>query len=134
MKCVLLLPLAFVLAASGCGPTPNLGPRAPHGGTILPIPDGKGSLEFVKKGSEGEDGKVIFLAYFYGPDDKPLAPPPASATFTATAKGAKPIEMKPSGSSDESFTSPAIADSGEVDGLVTATVDGKPIAIPVKIR
>ncbi len=134
MKRALLLPLAFALTASGCEPTPNLGPKAPHGGTILPIPEGKGSLEFVKKGSEGEDGKVVFLAYFYGPDDKPLAPPPASASFTPTAKGAKPIEMKPSGSSDEAFSSAAIADSGEVDGSVTAIVDGKPVAIPVKIR
>lgn len=128
------LVLILFMAILGCESNPTLGPRAPHGGTILPIPDKKGSIELVKKEVEGQAEQVRFVVYFSGPNDKPLATAPTATTFTPTGKGAKPVQFKPTGNSDASMASDPFPNSEEIDGNLSVTIDGEPITIPVKIR
>ena len=128
------LPLLLVATLLGCGDSAPPLPKTPHGGTILPTPEQKGSAEFVKKAVEGQGDQAKFIVYFVGPDDKPMAAPPTAATFKPAGRGAKPVEFKPSGAGDSSLTSDPFPNEMVIEGELSMTLDGKPTKMPVRVR
>ena len=129
-----LLPLLLVAAVLGCDGNSYQAPKTPHGGAVMPLPEKQGAVEFVRRSVEGSGDQVVLVAYFFGADDKPMASPPTSATFTPSLRGAKPVEFKPSGDGEATLTSAPFPAEEEIEGKFSATIGGRPVVIAIQIR
>jgi hypothetical protein len=132
---------ACLLAASlaGCGgDRPPLSPTAPHGGTLVKLPDGQASAEVVRLDAADTPGQTRLLVYYYHADLKPMTPPPTAATLKPKARGLAPVELKPTGDPDPAkageLGSPSFQADGDVTGELSTTIGGKPVTITINIR
>jgi hypothetical protein len=132
---------ACLLAASlaGCGRSqPSLSPTAPHGGTLVKLPDAQASAEVVRQDAPDRPGQTRLLVYYYDAGLKPMTPAPTAATLKPKGRGAPPVEFKPTGDSDPArageLASPSFQADGDVAGELSTTIGGKPVTITINIR
>ena len=123
---------------SGCGAERVVVPAAPHGGTLVGLPDGLGRVEIVRHGAPDKPDQARLLLYFLGPDDKPITPAPTSATLEPKERQAKAITFKPAAGTDPSnagaLESPLLDTGGDIAGELSSTIGGKPVRVPINIR
>ncbi len=128
----------FLLAAmlTGCGQgslTSNPGTPPPHGGNLVRLPGGQGYVEVVKKAvassKEPTSGEATF--YFLKDMTDPYSPPPSSGTLTV---GKKKVTLQSEGDALVTPTGPPLFATGDVDGMLSVELEGKPINIPLGIR
>jgi len=133
------LPIALIAAAlAGCEPA---GPRgvlsAPHGGTLIDLPEGKGFVEVLRRDAPGKPGGSRVVLVFLDAVRRPMVAPPASATLKLRTDAGKSIDLKPTDPADPdgpaALASPPLP-AGEIEGQVTATVDGKPAVLTINVR
>ncbi len=132
---------ACLLAATlaGCGETqPVLVPIAPHGGTLVRFPDGKGFVEVIRQDAPASAGQSLVVAYYLDPEQKPLTPAPTSATLKLRGARKGTLELKPTGDADPAriggLATPPFDAPGGIEGTLTATLAGKPVAVPISFR
>jgi len=128
------LTAALLLAAlAGCGgPAIPAGTATPHDGTLVVLPDGRGFAEILKRPDPSKEGRAQVVIYFLDGSRKPMNPAPTAARLTLQAAGAKPLDLQPA--ADSSLESPGFADTGEVAGKLSATIEGKEISVPIQVR
>ena len=132
--------LSAMLAAglAGCGAERVVVPAAPHGGTLVGLPDGLGRVEIVRHGAPDKPDQARLLLYFFGPDDKPITPAPTSATLEPKGRKGKAIAFKPAADTDPSnagaLESPLLDTGGDIAGELSSTIGGKPVSVPINIR
>ena len=132
--------LSAMLAAglAGCGAERVVVPAAPHGGTLVGLPDGLGRVEIVRHGAPDKPDQARLLLYFFGPDDKPITPAPTSATLKPKERQGKAIAFKPAADTDPSnagaLESPPLDTGGDIAGELSSTIGGKPVRVPINIR
>ncbi len=130
--------LAGLLA--GCG-----GPRgpvavepAPHGGTLAPLPDGKGHLELLMEPDPAKSTMARLTVFYLDAGRKPMAAPPTSAKLSSPDVGPTPLDLKPVEGGGPAkaggLVSPPFRSRGEIVGEVTATIDGQSVVAPINIR
>jgi hypothetical protein len=136
-----ILPAAFLFAAilPGCGsPTVNLPPDAPHGGTAFALPEGKGFAEVLRQDAPGQPGFTQLVVYFLDPERKALTSAATAVSFTPKARGATPVALKPIGDADPAraggLASAPFRDPGEIVGLLSATIENKPVSLAINLR
>jgi hypothetical protein len=122
----------------GCGGGPpstsNPGPPPPHWGNLVRLPGGKGSVEVVQKkpASAGTSmtGEVTF--YFLKEDGStPFSPAPSAGTLTV---GQNKITPKPEGDGLATPNGPPLFPKGDLDGVLSVDLDGKPVNVPLGVR
>lgn len=120
----------------GCGGGPSLsdpGPPPPHGGNLLRLPANAGYVEVVKKPSSSATtpmtGEVSF--YFLKDASTPISPTPTVGTLTV---GKKKVALKSEGDALVTPEGPPLFPKGDVDGILTVELGGKPVDIPMGIR
>jgi hypothetical protein len=135
--CRLLYPLVLLSAGMGCSgssPMDSVSAPPPHGGSLLPLPGGKGYVEIVKKdaGSNSQDltGEVAF--YFLKDGTAPMSPAPTSGTLTV---GKKVVTLKSDGDGLVTPIGPRILPKGStLDGVLSFELGGKTLSVPLGIR
>jgi hypothetical protein len=132
---------ACLLAASpaGCGQSqPSLTPMAPHGGTLVKLPDAQASAEIVRQDAPDKPGRTRLLLYYYGANLKPMTPAPTSATLKPKGRGVPQVELKPTGDPDPArageLASPSFQADGDVAGELSTTIGGKPVTVTISVR
>ena len=135
------LPAVFLLGASlaGCAePKPNLPPPPPHGGTAFPLPQAKGFVEAVRQDVPDQPKMTQLVIYFLDAEAKPLSTATTSASFQPKGRGAAPVALKPTGDADPLKTgglaSVPFGETGDIVGVLSATIESKPVSIPISIR
>ena len=89
MSSRMLVTIVITATISGCGGGgPSPGSLPPHGGSLIPLAGAEGFVEVVRDGPR-------MIAYFLGPDHKPLAPVPTGARLTLRGAGKKAVELRP---------------------------------------
>jgi hypothetical protein len=128
----------FLLAAvlTGCGQgslTSNPGTPPPHGGNLVKLPGGQGYVEVVKKAiaSSKEPASSEATFYFLKDMTDPYSPAPSSGTLTI---GKKKVTLKNEGDALVTPSGPPLFAKGDVDGVLSVELDGKPISIPLGVR
>ena len=101
---------------------------------MIALPDGKGSVEVVKKnvgaGSEKASGEVAF--YFLQAGNTPMSPGPTSGTLTV---GKKVVTLKCEGDALVTPEGPSLFPKGAaLDGVLSFELDGKPLSVPLGLR
>jgi hypothetical protein len=131
----------FFAAASlaGCGrPGPNLPPPPPHGGTAFPLPDGKGFVEALRQDAPDHAGRTRLVIYFLDVERKPLRPAPTAASFLPRGRRAANVALGPipdAGPSEAGgLASPPFDEPGDIVGLLSATIESRPVSIAISIR
>jgi len=121
---------------TGCGQgslTSNPGTPPPHGGHLVKLPGGRGYVEVVKKAvassKEPTSGEATF--YFLKNVTDPYSPALSSGTLTV---GKKKVTLKGEGDALVTPTGPPLFAKGDVDGVLSVELDGKPINIPLGVR
>jgi hypothetical protein len=111
---------------------------APHGGTLVKLPDGRTSAEIVRQDAADRPGQTRLLVYYYDADLKPMAPPPTAATLKPKAKGLAPVELKPTGDPDPAkageLGSSSFQADGDVAGELSTTIGGKSVTAAISVR
>ena len=126
--------MACLIAATfaGCSTEPTLAiPKAPHGGTLRPLPGRPGSVEVVRADQDDKSGRTVLTAYYYDAEMKPMAPIPDSATWKSKDRRAGTIALKSTG---DALVSAPFAASGGIDGELSATIGGKPVSVSISVR
>lgn len=131
--------VAATCCLAGCGQTQIvLPPPPPHGGTAFPLPDGKGFVEVLRHDDSDQPSQTQLVIYFMNPECKPLPSVPTSVSFQTRGKSATRIAFNPTSDSNPAtaggLASINFANTGEIAGQITATIDNKPVAIPINIR
>jgi hypothetical protein len=133
---------AFLLAATtlaGCGPEANsLPPPPPHGGTAFPLPEGKGFVEALRQDVPDKPGQSKIVVYFLDAQSKPLSSALTAVSFQQKGRGVAQVALKPTEDTDPSkaggLASSPFNDPGEIAGMLSATIDGKPVSIAISVR
>jgi hypothetical protein len=123
-SCLLLIGMSI-----GCGGAPstsNAGTPPPHAGNLIPLPEGGGFVEVVKK-----TGGASFY-FFKDSSYTPFTPAPSSATLT-TANGKK-VELKADGDAIVTPPGTPLSKGGEVEGVLSVDLGGKTQSIPLGVR
>jgi hypothetical protein len=135
------LSAVFLLAASlaGCdAPKPILPPPPPHGGTAFPLPQGKGFVEVLRQDVPDQPNLTQLVIYFLDAECKPLASASTVASFQPKGRRAAPVALKPTGDADPLKTgrlaSAPFGDPGDIVGVLSATIESKPVSIAISIR
>jgi hypothetical protein len=133
--------VAYLVAASlsGCGhPQAPLTPSAPHGGILVKLADGRSVAEVVRRDAPDKPGRTQLFVYYYDADLKPMTPAPTAATLKPKGRGARSVELKPTGDPDPSKAGELASDpfeaTGDVSGELSATIGGKPVAAVINLR
>ena len=124
---------------AGCdSPGPILPPPPPHGGTPFPLPGGKGFVEVLRQDAPDQPGLTQLVIYFLDAECKPLPSASTTASFQPRGRGAAPVALKPVGDADPTkaggLASAPFRDPGEVVGVISATIDSKPVSVAISIR
>ncbi len=129
-----------VVALVGCGQSEPVLPqsKAPHGGTVVALPDGLGNAEFVREEVPGTPPQTKLFIYFIDSDGKPIAAAPTDATLKLKERRTTPVSFKPTSGADPAtagaLASAPFAINGDIAGELTATVGGKPVTVSVNVR
>ena len=133
--------LSGVIAAACCLPGCNQSQSAlppPHGGTAFPLPEGKGFVEVIRHDDSNQPSQTQLVIYFTNPGCKPLPSAPTNVSFQPRGKNAARIAFKLTADSDPvtagGLASATFTNAGDVAGQITATIDSKPVSIPINIR
>jgi hypothetical protein len=136
-----VLSAGFLLAATfpGCGtPFVNLPPAPPHGGTAFALPEGKGFVEVLRQDAPQQPGLTQLVVYFLDATCKPLPSSSTAVSFTPRVRGAETVTLKPIGDADPAkaggLASTPFQDPGEIVGLLSATIENKPVSIAISMR
>jgi hypothetical protein len=130
-----LLLFGILIGCGGGAPsTSNPGPPPPHGGNLIALPGAKGYVEIVKK--EVPSGKAPLTAevsfYFLkGDGTTPASPAPSVGTLRV---GNKDVALKAAGDGLVTPSGPPLFANGDVDGVLSVELDGKPMKIPLGVR
>jgi hypothetical protein len=145
---ILFLAAALLAGCGGISPAPvaaRANIPAPHGGTIIPVPDNRGYGEFLLEPPPKPGGKAAgsaIVVYFLGPDGKsPMAPAPSSVSVSYTVDRAtktvnlshKPNADDPAGRS-RFATDPLSLAENRLEGDLNATIQGDAVSLPITIR
>ena len=133
---------AVVLCAAslpGCGPPAvDLPPPPPHGGTAFALPEGKGFVEVLRQDAPEQPGSTQLVVYFLDAERKTLPAVSNGVSFKPKGQGAAPVALKPIGDADPAkaggFASAPFRDPGEIVGLLSATVESKPVSVAITMR
>jgi hypothetical protein len=135
------LSAVFLFAAilTGCGPPrPILPPPPPHGGTAFPLPEGKGFVEVLRRDNADQTGLTQLVVYFLDAECKPFRSALTTASFLPRGRGAAPVALKPTGDADASnsggLATAPFRDPGEIVGVLSATIESKPVSVDISIR
>jgi hypothetical protein len=134
------LPGILVAAAlAGCGGTQApIMPQAPHGGSILTLPDGKGRIEVLRQESPEKAGESRLLVYCLDAEMKPLTPGATAANLKPRGRGGRPLELKPTNNPDPSrsgeLASEPFKEPGEVSGELTLTIGDRPVTLAIGVH
>jgi hypothetical protein len=137
----LVLSAAFLLAASlaGCdAPRPILPPPPPHGGTAFSLPEGVGFVEALRQDVPNQPNRTQLVVYFLDAERKPLPSASTAVSFRPKGRGATSVALRPTGDTDPEkaggLTSAPFSDPGAIAGVLSATIDRKPVSISISIR
>ena len=140
MKMVRLAAGVVVACAVGCGrsePT-IVTPPAPHGGTIVGLPDNLGNVEVVRAEGASAPGQAKLFLYFLDSGGKAMAPAPTSATLKPKGRGAAAVNFKPATGGEPTqvgaLESGSFAVDGDVVGELTTRVANKAITVTLNVR
>jgi hypothetical protein len=115
-----------------------LPPPPPHGGTAFPLPDGKGFVEALRQDAPAHADRTRLVVYFLDVERKPLRPAPTAASFLPRGRKATKLALEPipdSGPSEAGgLSSPPFDEPGDIVGLLSATIESKPVSIAISIR
>ncbi len=139
MRLALLPALLVASGLVGCSSTQApLIPKAPHGGMIFDLPGGAGSVEVVRRPIEDQPGRIRPCLYYFDAAMNPKAPPPAVATLKLRGRKGGSVEFRPPSAADPAgvgmLEGPNLPDAGDIEGELTATVDGKPTTVSISVR
>ncbi len=135
-----MVPCCFLMIVllAGCGnpglSTSDPGKPLPHGGTPVSLPGGKGFVEVVKKADVPREGNVVgeVQFFFLNEDFSPNEAKPTSGSL-AVNKGTVITLLVKDGGLATPAGKPLFAGK-DPDGLLTAEVDGKTLAVPLGLR
>jgi hypothetical protein len=135
------LSAAFLFAAivPGCSSrSVNLPPAPPHGGIAFTLPEGKGFVEVLRQEVPEQPGRTRLVAYFLDAACKPVLSALTAVSFTPKGRGAAPGAFKPIGDADlakaGAMASVPFPDPGEIVGLLSATIENKPVSVAINLR
>jgi hypothetical protein len=140
MKCPFhLIALLGAAVLPGCGEqSQSLPPPPPHGGTAFSLPEGKGFVEVLRQEVKDQPTQTQLLLYFMDPECRPLSSAPGAVSFQPRGKKSTKIAFAPAGEAEASkagaLASTPFPDSGDIGGILSATIDGKPISVAVSVR
>jgi hypothetical protein len=131
--------LVFAVVLPGCGaPAVSLPPPPPHGGTAYTLPHGKGFVEVVRRDATDRAGRTELVVYFLNAERKTLPSAASNVSFAPKERNAAALKFQPIGVADSAdaggLASAPFDDSGEIVGLLSATIDGETVAISVNLR
>src|SRR5262245_24989375 len=131
--------LCLSASLAGCAREgPALPPPPPHGGTAFPLPGGKGFVEVVRQEAPDQAGRTRIVVFFIDSGPKPLPSAPTTASLVPRGRKATAIALRPTQAADPStsggLASTPFDEPGDVAGLLSATIDGKPATIPISLR
>jgi hypothetical protein len=147
-----ILSLSFLVFLAGCGrgetPAPRITIAAPHGGFLVDLPDGKGYVELISEVVGSKPGKKsdqsVIAVYFISPDGKSaISPAPSDVSFKLSINGAEnsvSLQPLPKDKADPIDAGRFASAPGnysarsEVQGELTATLDGAAVALPIQSR
>lgn len=127
--------LVLMSLFTGCGGgslTSNAGTPAPHGGSIINLPGGKGYVEVVKKDVGASKASVTSEVAFYFLKDMstPYSPAPSSGTLTI---GKKKVTLSAEGEAMVTPNGPPLFPKGDPDGTLSVELDGKTVNVPLGV-
>ena len=127
--------IACLIAATlaGCSSSEPSLPivKAPHGGTLRTLPGGSGNVEVVRDDPTDKPGQTVITAYYYDAEMKPMSPTPGSASLRSRDRKVGTVALKPAG---DALASDPFAANGGIDGELSATIGGKPVAVAISLR
>ena len=112
-----------------------------RGGTMYPLEGGIGFVELLKESAKTARGKrpeVSLVAYFLRPDATSTFSPPTDAKIDLDNDGSS-ISLSPQPGKQEARSTGRLASAqgpygDEIQGRLTATLDGRPITVKIAIR
>jgi hypothetical protein len=136
------LALSVFLLASippGCNaPSVTLPPAPPHGGTAFALPEGKGFVEVLRQDAPERPGLTQLVVYFLDPECRPLASASSAVSFQPKGRDAATVALKPIGGVDPAkaggLASAPFRDPGEIVGLLSTTIENKPVSVAINMR
>jgi hypothetical protein len=134
-----LIALLGAAVLAGCGEqSHSLPPPPPHGGTAFPLPEGKGFVEVLRQDVKDQPSQTQLLLFFMDPECRPLSSAPGAVSFQPRGNKGSKIAFAPAGESEASkvgaLASTPFPDAGDIGGILSATIDGKPISVAVNVR
>lgn len=140
-----LLAIPPLLAIAGCGSgTPREFPvaRAAHAGTLVALPDGQGFAEVLvdsaapKAGGGKSPSKTRIVAYFFRPDGTtPMSPGPADVKMRiGGGPDSRVVDMPGEPKETGKYASAIGTYPDGFVGQLEATLDGRAVEVPVRIR
>jgi hypothetical protein len=121
---------------TGCGGRMSApvdpGTEPPHEGTLVPLPDGKSWIEFVKKDGGTPNNSELYV-YFYG-DDKytPHDQMPESAILAIDNK--RQVTLKVIDDALVTPPGPVLFGNNDVRGELSFELDGSTMKVPLGLR
>jgi hypothetical protein len=102
------------------------------------MPEGKGFVEALRQDAPDQPGQTQLVLYFLDAECKPLLSLPTAVSFQPKGRGAATLALKPIGEADTAkvggLTSAPFRDPGEIVGMVSATIESKPLSVAINLR
>ncbi len=128
---------AFVMGCGRLEPTITR-PQAPHGGTIVGLPNGLGNVEVVREAVDGKPDESKLFLYFIDAGGKPIVQAPTAANLKPKERRVAAVSFKPAAGTDSSkmgaLESSSVRAGGDISGELSTVIAGKPVAVIVNIR
>jgi hypothetical protein len=97
-----------------------------------------GFVEILRQDAPGQVGQIQLVIYFVDTECKPLPSAPTAAHFQPRGRRTATIALKPTQDADPSkaggLASTPFDDPGDIVGMLSATIDSKPVSIAISIR
>ena len=123
---------------AGCGRSELAQRHAPHGGTIILLADHPGCIEAVRADVPGDPDRARLLLYFLDPAGKAMTAGPTTASLKPQGRGTASVNFKPVVGGDPAqagaLESAPFPVSGDVSGLLTTSIAGKPVTATIHVR
>ena len=131
--------LLCVVSLGGCGSQAIvLPPPPPHGGTAFALPDGKGFVEALRKINPDRPDQSQLVVYFLDAACKPLPTAPTAASFKPRGSKRAQVALKLTADAElqkaGGLACAAFSDPGDIAGVLSATIENKPVSIAISIR
>jgi hypothetical protein len=131
--------LLCAISLAGCGSQGIvLPPPPPHGGTAFALPDGKGFVEALRKFDPDRPDQSQLVVYFLDAECKPLPTAPTAASFKPRGSKRAQVALKLTAEAElqkaGGLACPSFSDPGDIVGVLSATIDNKPVSIAISVR